>query len=92
MCLYRFSDGVPSGQFESAPWRSKILSDLKKIRASEVVGYEKYEVAVEMWVTNIGLVYTINTKNNQISSVREMQYLPWYNLLHLICLSRLICV
>ena len=47
---FRFSDGVPSGQFESAPWRTKILNDLKKAHESETNGFEKYEVAIEMWV------------------------------------------
>ncbi|XP_046681571.1 tectonin beta-propeller repeat-containing protein-like [Homalodisca vitripennis] len=47
-----FHEGVPSGQFESAPWRSKILADLKIRHSLETSTFEKYELAVEMasWV------------------------------------------
>lgn len=46
--LCRFQDGTTSGQFESAPWRTKILADLKQRHNAETSSFEKYEVAVEM--------------------------------------------
>ncbi|XP_054281317.1 tectonin beta-propeller repeat-containing protein-like [Macrosteles quadrilineatus] len=47
-----FHEGVLSGQFESAPWRTKILADLRQRLRAEVSSFEKYELAVEMasWV------------------------------------------